>query len=197
MVSVSKKKESALGLDWLRSNMNYDASTGVFSWSKPGMGRTVGKLIGVNRKPGRDNYLILRVDGGLYYAHRLAWFYVHGEWPNGYVDHIDSNKLNNAISNLRVATSAQNAARRKTTRLIGPSRGVFPHGAGFVARLHHAGKRHYLGYFVTAEAARSAYEAKAKEIHGEFAYAKENVAVMPYPECLPDTVFGGVLSFGA
>src|SRR6266853_1344237 len=89
------------------------------------------------------------------------------------LDHIDNNKSNNTISNLREATAAQNAARRPTgQRRIAPSRGVFPHGPGFVARIHFAGKRHYLGYFPTLEGARAAYEAKAKEIHGEFAHSK-------------------------
>lgn len=61
---------------------------------------------------------------------------------------------------------------RKTTRKIAPSRGVFPHGVGFVARIHHGGKRHYLGYFSTHQAAKAAYEAKAKEIHGDFAHTE-------------------------
>ena len=95
------------------------------------------------------------------------------KWPDGHIDHIDGDKANNAIENLREATPAQNAARRPTTRKLAPSRGVFPHGVGFVARVHHSGKRHYLGYFKTAAAARAAYEAKAKEVYGEFAYVEK------------------------
>ncbi len=158
-----KEKQSGLTAEWLREV----PETGAFLWKISGFGRTMGKVLGTRIWSG---YLIMKVDGTVYYAHRLAWLYVHGEWPNGNLDHIDSDKSNNAIANLRIATSAENAARRPTLRTIAPSRGVFPHGVGFVARIHFGGKRHYLGYFPTAESAKAAYEAKAKEIHGKFAH---------------------------
>lgn len=168
-----KEQKSGLTVEWLRENMDYAADTGVFMWKKPGFGRTVGKVIGSKMWSKGRSYLTMKVDGTVFYAHRLAWFYHYGEWPNGSVDHIDADRTNNAMDNLRLATPAQNAARRTTHRGIAPSRGVFPHGPGYVARLHHAGKRHYLGYFSTAEEARAVYEAKAKEIHGEFAYPSD------------------------
>lgn len=168
-------KEAKLSLEWLRENMSYDPVTGVFAWSRPGFGRTVGKPIGSRMWSKGKSYLTMKVDGEVYYAHRLAWFYHYGEWPSDFVDHIDENRANNAISNLRLATAAQNAARRSTTRTIATSRGVFPHGIGFVARIHFKGVRHYLGYFKTAEEAKAAYEAKAKEIHGEFAHPGETI----------------------
>lgn len=158
-----------LTAEWLREHMVYVPETGTFMWKVRGRGRTVGKVLG---KPGALGYVQIKVNNTVYYAHRLAWLYVHGEWPAGLLDHKDSVKTNNAIANLRPATSAQNSARRKTVRKLAPSRGVFPHGPGFVARIHTGGKRHYLGYFSTAAAAKSAYEAKAKEIHGEFAFVE-------------------------
>jgi len=170
---MASKKELSFTHQWLKENMDFDQATGVFSWAKPGYGRTVGKPIGEKPRADGTQYLMMRINGQLLYAHRLAWFYVTGDWPSGVIDHIDGNKTNNAISNLRPATHAQNAARRKTTRLIGPSRGVVPHQGGYVARIHHAGKRHYLGYFLDPEKAKEAYEAKAKELHGEFAHAPE------------------------
>jgi hypothetical protein len=166
-------KEQKLSAEWLRENMDYAPDTGVFMWKKPGFGRTIGKVLGSRLWSKGKSYLAMKVQGEVYYAHRLAWLYHYGEWPNGFVDHIDEDRTNNAIENLRIATSSQNAARRRTTQTIGPSRGVFPHGPGFVARIHFAGKRHYLGYFKTAAAAQAAYEAKAKEIHGEFAFKQE------------------------
>lgn len=164
-----KKVDHDLKIEWLRDNMAYVPEVGAFMWKVRGPGRTVGKVLGSVSSLG---YVTIKVNNVVYYAHRLAWFYVHGVWPKGPIDHIDSVKTNNAICNLREATHAQNAARRPTTRKLAPSRGVFPHGVGFVARIHHAGKRHYLGYFKTAEAARISYEAKAKEIYGEFAHVE-------------------------
>lgn len=172
--AMASKKELSFDHAWLLDNMDFDTATGVFSWKKPGYGRTVGKPIGEKPRADGTQYLMMRISGQLVYAHRLAWFYVTGGWPDGVVDHIDGSKTNNAISNLRVATHAQNAARRKTNRLIGPSRGVVPHQGGFVARIHHAGTRYYLGYFTDPEKAKEAYEAKAKELHGEFAHAPES-----------------------
>ena len=162
-----KEEKSALTAEWLRANMVYEPETGVFLWRVRGPGRMMGKVLGTTVWPG---YRSMKVDGVLYYAHRLAWLYVHGEWPSASIDHRDGNKGNNAISNLRIATHSQNAAGKKTARRVAPARGVMPHGVGFVARLYHGGKRHYLGYHSTLEAAKAAYEAKAKEIHGEFAH---------------------------
>ena len=166
---TTKEKKSNLKVEWLRRNMAYEPETGTFIWKVRGPGKTVGKSLGTKIWSG---YVTIKVDGVVYYAHRLAWFYTYGEWPEGQIDHIDRNKANNGIANLRISTPAQNSARRATTRRVAVSRGVMPHGTGFVARIHHAGKRHYLGYFATAEAAKAAYEAKAKEIHGEFAHVE-------------------------
>lgn len=171
------EKGSTLNITWLREHLSYNQDTGVFSWKLPGFGRTVGKPIGQGVRAKGKNYLMMRINGDLFYAHRLAWFYVHGIWPFEIVDHIDGDKTNNAIANLREATSAQNAARRKTTRLIGPSRGVFPHQNGYVVRIHHGGKRHYLGYYLDPLEAKAVYEKAAKEIHGEFAHAPEPAKV--------------------
>jgi len=162
-----KEKKSTLTAEWLRKHMAYVPETGTFMWKVRGPGRTVGKVLGTEIWPG---YIAMKVNNLKYYAHRLAWLYVHGEWPSGQLDHVDGNKANNAIANLRIATAAQNSAGRRSMRHVAPSRGVMPHGVGFVARIHFGGKRHYLGYFSTAEAAKEAYEAKAKEIHGEFAH---------------------------
>lgn len=58
----------------------------------------------------RDGSIRMRVDGKHYCAHRLAWLYVHGRWPEKFLDHADRNPSNNALNNLREATIGQNAA---------------------------------------------------------------------------------------
>lgn len=59
-------------------------------------------------------YARVYVDGRLYLAHRLAWFYVHGEWPpRGFeIDHINRVRHDNRISNLRVVTRSVNLRNR-------------------------------------------------------------------------------------
>lgn len=165
-----KERKSNLTVDWLREHMACVPETGTLMWKVRGPGRTVGKPLGSLTAQG---YLQVKVDNVIYPIHRVIWFYVHGVWPEHQLDHMDGCKTNNAIANLRDCTAAQNSARRKVRKPEkAPSRGVFPHGPGFVARLHHKGVRHYLGYFSNADDARAAYAAKAKDIHGEFAHVE-------------------------
>ncbi len=168
-----------LSAERLREVLNYDRDTGQFRW-RDDLPVRVGPRM--NGKPAGtpmwDGYIKIKIDGTLYSAHRLAWLYVHGEWPAGNVDHRDTNRANNAFDNLRLATHAQNSANKSPNKSRSPARGVMPHGPGYVARVHHAGKRYYLGYFTTVEAASAAYEAKARELHGDFAYSEP--APQPY-----------------
>lgn len=108
-------------------------------------------------------------------AHLLAWLYMTGEWPADEVDHEDTHRSHNWWSNLRAATSAQNAANRRTNvnNALGlkcVSRVARP-GKQYRARIYIAGKRVHLGYFRTAEEASAAYFKKAQEVFGEFARA--------------------------
>lgn len=186
----SRDNHRGLTAEVLRGLLAYDPLTGIFRWRETMRASQRGKIAGCVNSLG---YRKIKLREQLIAAHRLAWLYVHGEWPSGLIDHIDENKDNNAIANLRIATPAQNSARRQTVRNISPARGVFPHGAGFVARIHHAGQRHYLGYFPKLEEATAAYEAKAKEIHGDFAYVER----MPPPINCVAGISPGILSFGA
>lgn len=110
-------------------------------------------------------------------AHRLAWVYMFGSIPNEdlEIDHIDGNPSNNAISNLRLATSAQ---QKQNKRIQSNNRallkGAYYHGC-------HKGKKWrsqiklsddrliFLGYFHTPEEAHQAYSAAAIRYFGEFA----------------------------
>lgn len=92
-------------------------------------------------------------------ANRLAWLITFGEWPAGQVDHIDGNKSNDSIDNLRVCTNAENCQNRSHAK------GAYKtqKGPGYFAVVTVKGNRHYLGRFPTEELARAAYvEAKAK-----------------------------------
>jgi hypothetical protein len=106
-----------------------------------------------------------------YPAHRLAWLYVHGKWPNGHLDHINRNPSHNVIANLREATAAENAYNRKTRRdnrvgLKGVSRTKY---GTFKAWIQVNKKPLYLGSYPTPEKAHAAYVAAAQKHFGEFA----------------------------
>ena len=77
---------------------------GKLFWNKSGNGRKVGDEAGMITEKG---YRRIRVDGNLHMAHRLVWAYHFDDAPE-YIDHIDGNKLNNSIDNLRSATKIQN-----------------------------------------------------------------------------------------
>jgi hypothetical protein len=84
------------------------------------------------------------------------------------IDHVDRDRRNNRIENLRLATDAENGANNVVTAR--PLAGVRkdPKGHGYRADLSIGGKKKYLGYFKTAEDAHAAYVAATREARGEF-----------------------------
>lgn len=97
----------------LRELLNYDELTGNFTWRHPGKKRRLDRPAGCVKAPG---YIVIRVDGVLLRAHRLAWLYVHGKWPALEIDHIDGNPSNNVLANLREADSRMNKQNRHVAR---------------------------------------------------------------------------------
>lgn len=152
--------------------LHYDPKTGTFTRLKSSGSTKAGASAGGVSKGPRDGYLRIRIDGKRYKAHRLAFLYMTGKWPNGLVDHKDTNKLNNSWKNLREATNGQNKANGKTyqNNTLG-IKGVSLRGKKFHARIYHAGKITALGAFETAELANQAYYAAATKVHGGFARA--------------------------
>jgi hypothetical protein len=140
----------------LRELFLYDPETGVFTR------RASLRKVGCKKKgtlSGGGGYTYFTVDYFKYYAHRLAWLYVYGEWPTE-VDHIDGNRSNNAISNLRDVTRSRNILNQRRVRsdnrstgLTGVSKAI----GGFTATIYIDKRRRYLGTFKTSFEAALAY----------------------------------------
>jgi hypothetical protein len=121
----------------------------------------------------KSGYRHIKIGSKNLKEHRIVWIMHFGPIPDGYeLDHIDLNRSNNKISNLRLATRSQNRANARVQRdnSLG-IKGVhfFKPDRKYVAQLRHQGRRIFLGQFRTAEEAGAAYEAAAKKYHGKFA----------------------------
>lgn len=89
--------------------LDYDPATGVMVWKPRGMPNVDTRLVGtVASSADKDGYRCIRIDKRQYKAHRLAWLYVYGRWPMGQIDHIDHDRANNRISNLREVDYPEN-----------------------------------------------------------------------------------------
>jgi len=147
----------------------FDFSDGNLIWKKKtGPRSKIGHVAGHLRK---DGYVQIKFQHKLYAAHRLIWFLIYGEWPKNEVDHIDGNKSNNRLENLRDVTKSQNQQNRlKTKQNSTGFKGVFfhPKSNKWMSKITVNKKQIYLGYFHSALDAHNAYSEAAKKLHGEF-----------------------------
>ena len=171
-------QESLITADFLRDIMDYNPLTGSFIQRKTRGGFEAGRILGFRRS---DGYVQIKVNGRAFLAHRLAWLWCHGEWPlaDKDIDHINNDRSDNRIENLRLATRTQNCANGKTRRTNKSGHpGVFylvrkdGRSPRWEASIAVAGKRRRLGFFKDKEAAIAARELAMRETFGEFARAK-------------------------
>lgn len=151
--------------------LNYDPETGLFRW-RIAVSNSV-KIGAIAGSVDNNGYRRMCIDGRRnYLAHRLAWFYVHGEWPTESLDHIDCNKINNAIANLRPASTAENLRNRgKNRNNKSGYKGVCfdRRDQRWRATIRVDRKLKHIGYFKDPADAHRAYEAAAAKYHGQFA----------------------------
>jgi len=148
--------------------LSYDPLTGVFTWKieKNSFGGKVKVGVAAGQLD-RHGHRQIGIDGYVYSAHRLAWFYVHGSWPIGQIDHKNMCRDDNRLENLREATfSLQRANQRVRADSALGVKGVERTKIGrFRARL----KGRHIGTFGTLEEASAAYARAATEAFGDFA----------------------------
>jgi hypothetical protein len=137
--------------------LDYNANTGVFMWCKSRRGIKTGVPLGTDNGFG---YLRITVLGRSYYAHRLAWFYVKGTWPDQ-IDHINGIKSDNRIENLRDVNVQQNnqnklkAQKNSDSKVLGVS--WHKKAKKWQAHICIYKERKYLGLFDDVNEAHVAY----------------------------------------
>lgn len=150
----------------LKTLLNYDQDTGIFTWRvRTCRNVMAGDVAGTTSIQG---YRQIRINRRTFAAHRLAWLYVHGIWPADQIDHINGVRDDNRLVNLREATSAQNHQNRKksannTSGFTGVSWNCWTRK--WQAAICAGGQRSHLGHFDTPESAHTAYLAAKAELH--------------------------------
>lgn len=140
----------------------YSPDTGELNWLVQ-RGRVVpGQRAGAFDHRG---YLIVRIFGRIYKAHRVAWLMVHGSWPKGQIDHINGMKSDNRLCNLRDVSAlinSQNQHKAQTRNRSSGLRGVtLDRFTGkWKAQLRFAGRNYQIGRFNSPEEAHHAYVTK-------------------------------------
>jgi len=154
--------------------LEYDPEMGVFKW-KNIAGR--GGRIPAGTQAGNVNtegYRYIWIKGTLYRASRLAWLLVHREWPKHQVDHVNRNRQDDRIDNLREASQEQNQAntKKRVTNTTGFTGVTFDKDRMlYTARIRENGVYRRLGRFTTAEEAHEEYKKATKRIYGIFAHS--------------------------
>jgi hypothetical protein len=156
---------------YIKECLDYNPETGTFFWrvrplshfkdlrrqrifNRMYAGKACGNL-------SEEQYLIIGISGVVYKAHRLAWLYVHGYMPTEWLDHINRNRSDNRICNLRIASpalNAQNASIRKDNK--SGVQGVSWHKATkkWVVQISKQGKTTHVGLFESIKDAVAARE---------------------------------------
>jgi Demerecviridae HNH endonuclease len=158
-----KPRPGIISVAGLAEYVSYCPQSGIVTWKvAPRYAIRVGDPVTSLNSYGYVQACIARRP---YLAHRIGWALTHGEWPAVMIDHINGDRADNRIVNLRLATGAQNQANR-TARKDSKTglRGVrFDKKTGkFSAQIQ-------VGGFDTAEEAHAEFIRMAKFCYGEFA----------------------------
>ncbi len=157
----------------LRELLDYEAETGLFRWKNSRRGRV--KVGGIAGTSDRSGYQQIRINGKKYMSHRVAWAMSYGAWPTDVIDHINMDKADNRLANLRSATKSQNrynldAYKNNTSGHKGVSHNR--KSGLWRAYISYDGARRFIGdYAAQADAVAARLDAEAR-YHGVFARMK-------------------------
>lgn len=160
----------SVSVEYLKQVLSYDPSTGVFTWIVAQWRGSVGNKTIAGHCAANDGYVRICISKRMYLAHRLAWLYIHGRWPAHQIDHINGNKSDNSMANLREASVSQNLFNR-------PAKGVYRNGKGWNVQVTLDGARKCLGTYKTWDEARAVYLAACENHYGKEWMSRKGIAV--------------------
>lgn len=155
--------------EYLKEILEYDPDIRKFRWLIAPNGRVkIGDIAGSLHHSG---YWYIGINRKDYAEHRLIWLHCYGEFPENFIDHIDGNRSNNEISNLRTCNRQENnrnvgIRESNTSGFKGVS--LYRDKVRYIAQIMLEGKKTHLGIYSTPEEASEVYQASAKLHHGEF-----------------------------
>lgn len=152
-------------VEHLKSRLKYYPESGEFRWIN---GPRSGLLAGAVDSYG---YAIIKLNKKIYKAHRLAFLYTHGRMPDGEIDHINHDKLDNRICNLRECSTKQNLQNREFSKTAESGvRGVYRSSSGnFRVRVCVEGKNVGFGSYRDLELAELVAREAREKLRGQFA----------------------------
>lgn len=158
--------EVVMNTELLKEKISYSPDTGHFTWLINVPKRKSGDIAG---HVDSDGYREICVHGKKYWAHRLAWLFFYGEMPQENIDHINGNRDDNRIINLRLASVALNNQNRRSAQANNKTGllGVCWHKKTnkFRAQIKLNGKKIHIGLYSTKELAYAAYVETKRKIH--------------------------------
>lgn len=157
--------EALPSIERVRELFCYDPESGIITWAKRRFGVKFGSEAGTEHK----GYKRVKVDSKLILVHRVAWAIHYGKWPVGDLDHINRDRSDNRIVNLREATRSVNMINRDYPKGKSGVTGVSWHKRGWQAAIRINGRSVYLGIFKTVEEAASVRAEAEKKEYGQFA----------------------------
>lgn len=167
----------------MKEFLQYEAATGKLYWKprdlkwfKDGRSQSIWNARYAGKEAftatGNHGYKIGRVLNKGYLAHRVIIAIIFGDWPQHMVDHIDGDRTNNKINNLRQSSPSENAANRgiQSNNSSGV-KGIFwnKRRSKWQAAISFNGSKKHLGTFDTIDSAKSTYISASLSVHGEFA----------------------------
>lgn len=150
----------------LKQYLDYNKDTGMFTWiQKKAAWQKIGSVAGSLHHEG---YIVIGFNYKPYPAHRLAWLFVYGKFPEKELDHINRIRTDNRIVNLREVTTQQNQfnltkRQRTTSNYIGVSWNTSRQR--YIAQIQVNKQKVYLGLFDNELDAHKAYQDAKARLH--------------------------------